>query len=111
LKPPILTSSLLSTGVERVLNPSLVGQAIGIVQKSILATSSHEARVKGVKKLSALSDALKILPDLILVNGEDLTKYREFSRRVTNLVTGLIGGGGDSGKGVEKLGMDEVSEG
>lgn len=52
--------------------------------------------------------AKEVCPDLILVDGEDLSQYRQFSIRVSRLINGLTGGGGSSGKGVEKLGMDEV---
>ena len=42
-------------------------------------------------------------PELILVNGEDLTYYRRFSRAVTRLVKGIIWN-----RAVERLGMDEL---
>jgi hypothetical protein len=101
------------TGVERVLNPSLCGKPIGITQKSLLATTSYEARARGVTKLMSIAKALELVPDLVLVSGEDLTNYRTFSREVTRVVEALVGGGEREGRkmdrGVEKLGMDEAS--
>lgn len=44
-------------GVERLLNPALVGRPVGIKQKGILATCSYEARAKGVGKLMGLREA------------------------------------------------------
>jgi DNA polymerase iota len=42
-------------------------------------------------------------PELILVNGEDLTNYRRFSRAVTRLVKSIVWD-----RKVERLGMDEL---
>ncbi len=91
--------------VERLLNPALNGVPVGVVQKSILATASYEARALGVGKLMSVRRAKEICPHLVLVNGEDLTKYRSFSKRVRDLVNGCLG----TEEGVEKLGLDEVS--
>lgn len=97
-------------GVERVLNPALRGIPVGITQKSLLATASYEARAAGVKKLMNIKQAKIILPDLVLVDGEDLTNYRRFSRRVSNLINTIVGAKPDENLGgAEKLGMDEVS--
>jgi len=54
-----------------------------------------------VKKLVFISDAKKKCPDLVLVNGEDLTVYREFSGKVHDLLTRKFT------PMVERLGMDE----
>ncbi|PWN53535.1 DNA/RNA polymerase [Violaceomyces palustris] len=115
----------------RKRDPSLQGLPIGIKQKGILATVSYEARKMGVEKLSSVSRALTKCPDLVLVDGEDLSYFRHLSREVWRLVKGLLGGCGDSDLGkiqpgskqegeeegnplpfhgckVEKLGMDEL---
>jgi DNA polymerase iota len=104
-----LSYSFLSSGVERVLDPSLCGKPIGITQKSLLATTSYEARARGVKKLMNIQKAKELVPDLILVDGEDLTQYRRFSRRVERLVGAVVGVDTGGERAVEKLGMDEVS--
>lgn len=87
----------------RMRDPSLIGLPIGIKQKGILATASYEARALGVKKLAAVRDAVKKCPDLILVNGEDLSFFRKLSIRVWRLVRSIVW----QGK-VEKLGLDEL---
>jgi hypothetical protein len=91
--------------VERLLNPALNGLPVGVVQKHILATASYEARAVGVGKLMLVKRALELCPRLVLVNGEDLSRYREFSKRVRDLVNSFL----EPDQGVEKLGLDEVS--
>jgi len=88
---------------ERLLNPSLIGKAVGVQQKYILATCSYEARAKGVGKLQNVKEAKRLCPELILVNGEDLSQYRRFSRAITRLVKSIIWD-----RQVERLGMDEL---
>ncbi|KZT56440.1 DNA/RNA polymerase [Calocera cornea HHB12733] len=88
---------------ERLRNPSLIGKPVGVQQKGLLATASYEARALGVDKLCSLREAKQRCPSLILVNGEDLTLYRYYSRRVFNLVRSALGT-----SPVEKLGMDEL---
>ena len=56
---------------------------VGIQQKSLLATTNYKARELGVKKMMGLKEAQAICPQLILVNGEDLTHYREMSYRIS----------------------------
>jgi nucleotidyltransferase/DNA polymerase involved in DNA repair len=55
---------------ERLKDPSLNGRPVGVRQKQILATSSYEARAHGVGKLCLVSEALRLCPDIILVDGE-----------------------------------------
>lgn len=87
----------------RLLDSTLVSQPVGVKQKGLLATCSYEARALGVRKLSTVRDALRRCPDLILVDGEDLTWYRRLSKRCWGLVRGIVWGGK-----VEKLGLDEL---
>ncbi|UZJ51716.1 hypothetical protein CBS101457_001036 [Exobasidium rhododendri] len=87
----------------RKRDPSLIGLPVGIKQKGIFATISYEARAKGVKKLATIRDGLALCPDMLLVNGEDLSYFRKISMQVFKLVSSMI----ESGK-VEKLGMDEL---
>ena len=91
-----------------MLDPSLRGKPVGITQKSLLATTSYEARARGVTKLMSIKKAKELVPEMILVDGEDLTNYRRFSRGVVRLVGAVVGvkEGGD--RAVEKLGLDEV---
>lgn len=56
---------------------------IGVQQKYLVVTCNYEARKLGVKKLMNVGDAKEKCPQLVLVNGEDLTPYREMSYKVT----------------------------
>ncbi|SPO46019.1 related to DNA Polymerase iota (POLI) [Moesziomyces antarcticus] len=87
----------------RKRDPSLIGIPIGIQQKALVATISYEARAAGVDKLDSIKDALKKCPDMVLVNGEDLTYFRQVSSQVWRLVRSVVWH-----KRVEKLGMDEL---
>ncbi|SNX82681.1 related to DNA Polymerase iota (POLI) [Melanopsichium pennsylvanicum] len=87
----------------RKRDPSLIGIPIGIQQKALVATISYEARAAGVGKLDSIKDALKKCPDMVLVNGEDLTYFRQVSAQVWKLVSAVVWE-----KKVEKLGMDEL---
>ncbi|KAI3323746.1 DNA/RNA polymerase [Xylariaceae sp. AK1471] len=84
-------------------NPSLKSQPLGIKQKSILATCNYVARARGVKKLMLISEAQKICPDLILMNGEDLTRFRDVSKRLWSFLRAH-----SWNDRVERLGLDEV---
>ncbi|SJX61380.1 related to DNA Polymerase iota (POLI) [Sporisorium reilianum f. sp. reilianum] len=87
----------------RKRDPSFIGIPIGIQQKALVATISYEARAAGVAKLDSIKDALKKCPDMVLVNGEDLTYFRQVSSQVWRLVRSIVWE-----KRVEKLGMDEL---
>ncbi len=50
--------------------------AAGVTQKYLIVTSNYPARQKGVAKLMSIREAQQKCPDLVLVNGEDLTPYR-----------------------------------
>ena len=86
--------------VETILNPSLRGKPLGIQQKSIVVTCNYEARAKGVKKLMLIKDAKQVCPELVLVNGEDLKKYREASDNIYRVLRSFC-------PLVEKLCLDE----
>lgn len=87
--------------VEMIRRPELRHVPLGIQQKHIVVTCNYIARERGVKKLVFVNDAKKKCPDLVLVNGEDLSVYREFSARVHSLLTQKFT------PLVERLGMDE----
>ena len=87
--------------VEMITDPSLVDKPLGIQQKNIVVTCNYVARARGVGKCMFISEAMKVCPDLVLVNGEDLARYRRVSMGVyTTLVR-------ETGCEVERLGMDE----
>ncbi|XP_074021485.1 DNA polymerase iota-like [Numenius arquata] len=86
--------------VEMIRHPQLRDKPLGVQQKNIVVTCNYEARKRGVKKLMSVKDAKETCPQLILVNGEDLTPYREMSYKVTELL-------GEFCPLVERLGFDE----
>ncbi|CAG9789100.1 unnamed protein product [Diatraea saccharalis] len=86
--------------VEMVKNPELRSVPLGIQQKNIVVTSNYEARNYGVQKCMLVTDALKVCPNLKLVNGEDLHDYRAASNKIFEVLLSLK-------CPVEKLGMDE----
>ena len=86
--------------VEMILNPSLNGKPIGIQQKNIVVTCNYMARELGVQKLMSVKSAKEICPNLILINGEDLKKYREMSEKIYQALQTFS-------PLVEKLGLDE----
>lgn len=61
------------------------------------------ARARGVKKLMLIAEAQKICPDLVLVNGEDLSRFRHASKRLLTFLRAH-----SWNNRVERLGLDEV---
>ncbi|XP_052011663.1 DNA polymerase iota isoform X2 [Apodemus sylvaticus] len=86
--------------VEMISNPELKDKPLGVQQKYLVVTCNYEARKLGVKKLMNVRDAKEKCPQLVLVNGEDLTRYREMSYKVTELLE-------EFSPLVERLGFDE----
>ncbi|KAK2837940.1 hypothetical protein Q5P01_015152 [Channa striata] len=86
--------------VEMIRNPALREVPLGIQQKYIIVTCNYVAREQGLTKLMSVSDAKEKCPQLVLVNGEDLTHYREMSYKVTELLMSYC-------PLVERLGFDE----
>jgi len=87
--------------VEMVSDPSLVDKPLGIQQKNIVVTCNYVARARGVGKCMNVTEALKVCPQLVLVNGEDLARYRKVSMGVYSTLVR------ESASQVERLGMDE----
>lgn len=84
-------------------NPALKSLPLGIKQKSILATCNYVARARGVKKLMLISDAQQRCPELVLMNGEDLTRFRNASKKLWTFLRAH-----SWNNRVERLGLDEV---
>lgn len=62
----------------------------GIQQKYIIVTCNYVAREQGLTKLMSVTDAKEKCSQLVIVNGEDLTHYREMSYKVTGRQDGCI---------------------
>lgn len=86
--------------VEMVRDPSLRDKPLGIKQKNLMVTSNYVARSMGVKKSMWIKDAVKILPNLVFVDGSDLTHYRQFSTEISAVAQSFT-------PNVERLGLDE----
>ncbi|CAM9463531.1 unnamed protein product, partial [Hapterophycus canaliculatus] len=67
---------------EEVLDPSLRGKPIGIRQKYLLVTCNYTARGLGVRKMESVAEAKRRCPSLAVMDGEDLTRYREASEAI-----------------------------
>ena len=61
------------------------------------------ARKKGVGKLTTLAEAKRLCPELVIVDGEDLSPFRDVSKRLYALLRSYSWNGR-----VERLGLDEM---
>ncbi|PMD23775.1 DNA polymeras-like protein iota [Hyaloscypha hepaticicola] len=84
-------------------NPALKSVPLAVQQKQIIVTCNYEARRCGLRKLQLINEARKIVPDLVIVLGEDLTRFRDASKALYKFLESFTW----SGK-VERLGFDEV---
>jgi DNA polymerase iota len=87
-------------------NPALKSLPLAVQQKQIIVTCNYEARRRGLRKLQPIKDARKICPEVVIVPGEDLTKFRDASKELYSYLKSFVWG-----TRVEKLGFDEVSVG
>lgn len=66
-------------------------------------TCNYEARRRGLRKLQLITDARAICPDVVIVLGEELGRFRDASKVLYKFLESFTW----SGK-VERLGFDEV---
>ncbi|KAJ5935324.1 hypothetical protein N7466_004871 [Penicillium verhagenii] len=90
--------------VFEVEQPALKKLPLAVQQKQIIVTCNYEARRRGLHKLQLIKDAKRTCPDVVIVLGEDLTRFRDASKELYLFIRGFIWGGR-----VEKLGFDELS--
>lgn len=76
---------------------------LAVQQKQIVVTCNYEARRRGLRKLQLIKEARQICPELVIVLGEDLTKFRDASKSLYLFLRAFCWSGQ-----VEKLGFDEV---
>ncbi|KAL8615934.1 hypothetical protein ACOMHN_034610 [Nucella lapillus] len=86
--------------VEMIHNPALRDVPLGVQQKYLVVTCNYPARAQGVTKLMGVAEAKKKCPQLLLVSGEDLTRYREMSYKISEFLIKYT-------PNVERLGFDE----
>lgn len=77
---------------------------LAVQQKQIIVTCNYEARRRGLHKLQLVREAKQKCPDVIIVLGEDLTRFRDASKDLYHFLRGFSWNGK-----VERLGFDEVS--
>ncbi|KAF7717982.1 Uncharacterized protein PECH_004684 [Penicillium ucsense] len=90
--------------VFEVEQPALKSVPLAVQQKQIVVTCNYEARRRGLHKLQLIKDAKRICPDVVIVLGEDLTKFRDVSKELYSFIRGFVWG-----ERVERLGFDELS--
>lgn len=84
-------------------NPALKSLPLAVQQKHIIVTCNYEARRRGLYKLQLVTDAKRICPELIIVLGEDISRFRDASKELYNFLTPF-----SWSRKVERLGFDEV---
>ncbi|KAF2865363.1 hypothetical protein BDV95DRAFT_531382 [Massariosphaeria phaeospora] len=83
--------------------PALRSLPLAVQQKQIVVTCNYEARRRGLHKLQLIKDAKKTCPDVVIVLGEDLTRFRNASKELFNLLRSF-----SWNSRCERLGFDEV---
>lgn len=61
--------------VEMVKNPQIANSPVGVLQNQTISTCNYVARQRGLKKMTHRTDALKMVPDLIVVQA-NMESYR-----------------------------------
>ncbi|KFY34072.1 hypothetical protein V494_07078 [Pseudogymnoascus sp. VKM F-4513 (FW-928)] len=89
--------------VFEVENPALKSVPLGVQQKQIIVTCNYEARRRGLHKLQLVSEAKKKCPDMVVVLGEQLDRFRDASKMLYKFLESFTWN-----NKVEKLGFDEV---
>ncbi|KAI9040983.1 putative DNA polymerase iota [Aspergillus affinis] len=89
--------------VFEVEQPVLKSLPLAVQQKQIVVTCNYEARRRGLRKLQLIREAKQICPDVVIVLGEDLSRFRDVSKDLYLFLRDFVWGGR-----VEKLGFDEL---
>ncbi|KIX06319.1 uncharacterized protein Z518_04294 [Rhinocladiella mackenziei CBS 650.93] len=84
-------------------NPVLKSVPLAIQQKQIVVTCNYEARRRGLRKMQLITEAKRVCPEVVIVLGEDLTKFRDASKDLYGFLQQRIWSGR-----AERLGFDEV---
>ena len=87
-------------------NPTLKSLPLAVQQKQIIVTCNYEARRRGLYKLQLVREAREKCPDVIIVLGEDLTRFRNASKELYGFLKDYVWS-----NRTERLGFDEVREG
>ncbi|RAK92870.1 DNA polymerase iota [Aspergillus costaricaensis CBS 115574] len=88
--------------VFEVEQPVLKTLPLAVQQKQIVVTCNYEARRRGLRKLQLIKEAKQICPDVVIVLGEDLSRFRDASKDLFLYIRSFVWG-----EKVERLGFDE----
>ena len=86
-----------------VEDPALKSLPLAVQQKQIIVTCNYEARRRGLHKLQLIKEARKVCPEVIIILGEDLTRFRNASKDLYNFLRPFVWS-----QKAERLGFDEV---
>ncbi|KAI6250119.1 DNA polymerase iota [Erysiphe necator] len=84
-------------------NPALKFVPLAVQQKQIIVTCNYTARRQGLRKLQLVTEAKKICPDVVIVLGEELDRFRDASKTLYEFLRSF-----SWNERVERLGFDEV---
>ncbi|PVH80834.1 DNA/RNA polymerase [Cadophora sp. DSE1049] len=84
-------------------NPALKSVPLAVQQKQIIVTCNYEARRRGLRKLQLITEAKIVCPDMVIVLGEELGRFRDASKSLYKFLEAFTWCGR-----VERLGFDEV---
>ncbi|KAG9682026.1 DNA/RNA polymerase, partial [Aureobasidium melanogenum] len=84
-------------------NPALKDKPLAVQQKQIIVTCNYEARSRGLRKLQLIKEAREICPDVIIVLGEDISRFRDASKMLYQFLRSF-----SWNNRAERLGFDEV---
>ncbi len=90
--------------VEELLNPALKGKAFAVGgspnSRGVVSSCSYPARAFGVRSAMPMSQAVRLVPNLIIVNVK-FGPYKDYSRRVMAIV-------GELTPMIEQISIDEA---
>ncbi|GAB7337128.1 hypothetical protein MBLNU457_g2524t1 [Dothideomycetes sp. NU457] len=84
-------------------NPTLKSLPLAVQQKHIIVTCNYEARRRGLYKLQLITEAKRLCPEVVIVLGEDISRFRDASKDLYNFLEKF-----SWSNRVERLGFDEV---
>ncbi|TQS34334.1 hypothetical protein Golomagni_05286 [Golovinomyces magnicellulatus] len=96
---------LVSSAAGQSLNVTFMvfRNLLQLKQKQIIVTCNYTARRQGLRKLQSLNEAKKICPDVVIMVGEELGRFRDASKTLYDFLRSFSWNGK-----VERLGFDEV---
>ena len=80
--------------------PALVGKPVAVAQRSLLVTTNHIARARGVPKMCSVSEGKRLVPELQVIES-DMSRYRLAHRQLFDLLRAM-------GLAPERASIDEA---